>query len=67
MKKIKVKLHVIDDEALMVEFEDKTMKQIKEEYGAEIDEAKYLVADGTVTEKQYNDIIKYLYTCERGL
>ena len=62
MKKIKIKLHVIDDEALMVEFEGKTMKEIKEEYGTEIEEAKYLVADGTVTEEEYNNILKALYS-----
>lgn len=60
MKKIKVKLHVIDDKELVVEFEGKTMKQIKEVYGAEIEEAKYLVANGTVTE-EYN-ILKELYS-----
>lgn len=37
------------------------MKQIKDVYGAEMDEAKYLVADGTVTEKQYIDILRALY------
>ena len=62
MKKIKVKLHVIDDIALVVEFEGKTMKQIKEVYGADIEEAKYLVVDGTVTEEEYNNILKELYS-----
>lgn len=61
MKKIKIKLHVIDDEALMVEFEGKTMKEIKDEYETEIEEAKYLKADDTVTEAQYFDILRALY------
>lgn len=61
MKKIKIKLHVKDDEALMVEFESKTMKEIKDVYETEIEEAKYLKANGTVTEAQYLDILRALY------
>ena len=61
MKKIKIKLHVKDDEALMVEFEGKTMKEIKDVYETEIEEAKYLKANSTVTEAQYLDILRALY------
>ena len=61
MKKIKIKLHVIDDKALMVEFEGKTMKEIKGVYETEIEEAKYLKANVTVTEAQYLDILRALY------
>ena len=37
------------------------MKQIKEVYGADIEEAKYLVAHGTVTEEEYDIILSRLY------
>lgn len=65
MKQIKVKLHVIDDESVNVIFEGKSMREIKKEYKYMMDEAKYCVARGTVTEAQYKNIMVNLYnvTC----